>query len=63
MSPLHWKIKRIAGVLMALLCIYLFGRIKYYNYQASVTLENTHPSDAWEFIADFSNMKYLNPTL
>lgn len=63
MSPLQWKTKRVALILSAIVCFYLFVRIKNYKYEASVTLENTHPSDVWEFVADFSNMKYLNPTV
>lgn len=63
MSPLHWKTQRVVGFIFAILFVYLSVRIKTYNYKAAVTLERTHPSDVWEFVADFSNMKYLNPTM
>lgn len=63
MSPLQWKTKRVAGILIAIIFFYLFVRVRNYKHEASVTLENTHPSDVWEFVADFSNMKYLNPTV
>lgn len=63
MSPLQWKTKRVAGIVVGLIFVYLLIRVKYYNYKASVVLEHTQASDVWEFVADFSNMKYLNPTV
>lgn len=63
MSPLQWKTKRVAGILIAIIFLYLFVRVRNYKHEAFTTLENTHPSDVWEFVADFSNMKYLNPTV
>ncbi|XP_076263668.1 uncharacterized protein LOC143198379 isoform X2 [Rhynchophorus ferrugineus] len=37
-------------------------KVKNYEHKSSVFL-SVHPNDAWEFVADFSNMKYLNPTI
>ncbi|KAF5288046.1 hypothetical protein FQR65_LT12096 [Abscondita terminalis] len=42
---------------------YLLFRFRTYTYETTVVIPKVHPSNVWEFVADFSNMKYLNPTL
>ncbi|KAJ3629355.1 hypothetical protein MTP99_013751 [Tenebrio molitor] len=63
MSRVQWKSKRTLGIVFSLIALYFTVRIKNYEHQASVFLSETHPNEAWEFVADFSNMKYLNPTI
>lgn len=46
-----------------LLISYLLFRLQTYKHETSVILTNTAASEAWEFIADFNNVKHLNPTM
>lgn len=63
MNPLQWKSKRFITVVLAVLVIYYFFRVRQYQYNATVLLPEIKPTEPWEYIADFSNMKYLNPTM
>ncbi|KAK5639949.1 hypothetical protein RI129_010760 [Pyrocoelia pectoralis] len=42
---------------------YILCRYRTYDHEESVVIKHVPPSDIWEFVADFSNMKYLNPTI
>lgn len=55
--------KKIFSVVIISLVLYFLLRIKSYPYTASVFLNNVKPIEVWEYVADFSNMKYLNPTI
>lgn len=58
-----WK-KRNAFLLFGCaLMLYFLIRIKVYEYKTDVILPEAKPADVWEFMADFSNMKKLNPTM
>ncbi|RZC40008.1 uncharacterized protein BDFB_003199 [Asbolus verrucosus] len=63
MSPPQWKSRRTLGIVISLVVLYFTIRIKNYEHKAFVFLSEVHPNEAWEFVADFSNMKYLNPTI
>ncbi|KYB28784.1 uncharacterized protein LOC659949 isoform X2 [Tribolium castaneum] len=63
MNRIQWKSRRTLYLVISLVSFYLTVRIKTYEHKASVVLPETHPNDAWEFVADFSNMKLLNPTI
>ncbi|KAK9882688.1 hypothetical protein WA026_022740 [Henosepilachna vigintioctopunctata] len=63
MSRTHWKFARVCGVIAVSILLYLLLRVKNYSYNANVFLPNAHPNEVWEFVADFSNMKHLNPTI
>ena len=63
MSRVQWKSRRTLGIVISLLVLYLTVRIKNYEHKAGVFLSETHPNEVWEFVADFSNMKTLNPTM
>lgn len=62
MSTIHWNARRTFYAVI-LVTIYLLLRVKKYEYVAKVFLQRTDPKVAWEYVADFSNMKYLNPTM
>ncbi|XP_019864799.1 uncharacterized protein LOC109594077 [Aethina tumida] len=62
MSTIHWNARRTFYAVI-LVTIYLLLRVKKYEYVAKVFLQRTDPKVAWEYVADFSNMKYLNPTI
>ncbi|XP_044764417.1 uncharacterized protein LOC123320979 [Coccinella septempunctata] len=63
MTRTRWKFARIIGIIAASILLYLLLGVKTYLYKASVFLPNAHPNEVWEYVADFSNMKYLNPTI
>ncbi|XP_045464153.1 uncharacterized protein LOC123673611 [Harmonia axyridis] len=63
MSRIRWKSARVFCIIIASALLYLLLRIKTYQYKTSVFLPNAHPNQVWEYVADFSNMKYLNPTI
>ncbi|KAG5893164.1 hypothetical protein JTB14_000425 [Gonioctena quinquepunctata] len=63
MARFLWKKYRSLGVVTALLIFYWTIRTQNYEHNTFVFLANVHPSKPWEFVADFSNMKYLNPTI
>lgn len=63
MSRIRWKSARVFCIIIASALLYLLLGIKTYQYKASVFLPNAHPNQVWEYVADFSNMKYLNPTM
>lgn len=44
--------------------VYVFVlRVKVYEYKMDIILPEAKAADVWEFMADFSNMKKLNPTM
>ncbi|XP_044270875.1 uncharacterized protein LOC123015286 [Tribolium madens] len=63
MTRIQWKSRRTLYLLITLVVLYLTIRIKTYEHKTSVLLTETHPNEVWEFVADFSNMKLLNPTI
>lgn len=63
MPKLQWKSRRVIGVVFSLLLFYFVIRVKRYEYGASVMVPKVTPIVVWEFVADFNNMKYLNPTM
>lgn len=63
MPRMHWKNQRLLASVIFTAIIYFIIRIRDYNHKATVVLEKVKPIDVWEFVADFSNMRYLNPTM
>lgn len=63
MGKIQWKSRRTIGIISSLFVFYLIIRAKSYDHSASVFIPKVVPSVVWEFVADFSNMKYLNPTM
>jgi len=56
------KRKYIIGA-VALIIIYLCIASRYQTYEHSEVIKNAKPIAVWEFVADFSKMKQLNPTI
>jgi hypothetical protein len=56
------RTKYLAG-LAAVIFIYLFLFSRYQTYEYQEVIKNVKPVVVWEFIADFSKMKQLNPTI
>lgn len=63
MARVYWKTKRNVGFILALIALFIVIRIKYYEHKEVLHLPKVHPNEVWEFVADFSNMKLLNPTM
>lgn len=63
MQVLRWKVKKLVAIIIVVLLLYLWMRPRKFTYKAEVRLPNTKPSDVWEYVADFSHMINLNPTM
>lgn len=61
---MKWKSKTLACSLVSALIIYVFFFYKRkYTVSFEFIIKNSTPESVWEFVADFSNMKKLNPTM
>lgn len=63
-NPMKWKTKNIVyAIIMIFMFYYLFIHKKTNQTKIVGIINNTHPIYVWEFVADFSNMKLLNPLM
>ncbi|XP_078033274.1 uncharacterized protein LOC144468029 [Augochlora pura] len=64
LNPMRWKTK---NVLYSALMLFIFYILFIYKKKSQVifegTIQNSNPIHVWEYVADFSNMKKLNPTI
>ena len=56
------KRKYIIGTVVAIL-IYFILTARYESFEHQGIIKNAKSIDVWEFVADFSKMKQLNPTI
>lgn len=56
------KRKYIIGI-CAVIFVYLFLFSRYQTYEYQEVIKNVKPETVWEYVADFSKMKTLNPTI
>lgn len=64
LNPMKWKTKTLAYSFFGILIVYgLFFYKRTHTVQFEVVIKNSTPEIVWEFVADFSNMKQLNPTI
>ncbi|XP_076659337.1 uncharacterized protein LOC143362786 [Halictus rubicundus] len=64
LNPIRWKIRNIFYLILALFIFYIFFIYKKkYHVNFEGTIQNSNPIHVWEYVADFSNMKKLNPTI
>lgn len=54
--------KVLCGIFIAFL-LYLLIRLKDYTVKFDSVVKKAKPVEVWEFVADFSNMLKLNPTM
>lgn len=47
----------------ALLLLYWIFSASRNTYKAEVIIKNTKPEHVWEYVADFHEMRLLNPTM
>ncbi|XP_063695806.1 uncharacterized protein LOC134827166 [Culicoides brevitarsis] len=63
MHPIRWNKRRLLSVALSGIVFYLILSAKYNKFQAETVIKNHKPEDVWNFVADFSKMKLLNPTI
>lgn len=56
------RAKLIIGI-CAVIFVYLFLFSRYQTYEIEEVIKNVKPEAVWEYVADFSKMKSLNPTI
>ncbi|KAG7213536.1 hypothetical protein KM043_002796 [Ampulex compressa] len=63
-NPLKWKTRNVVYTFFVFLLLYVFFIYKKKHHMMSeAIIKDTDPKHVWEFVADFSNMKKLNPTI
>ncbi|XP_047357980.1 uncharacterized protein LOC124952327 [Vespa velutina] len=63
-NPMKWKTKNIIYTIIIIsMFYYLFIHKKTMQMKNVGIINNTHPIYVWEFVADFSNMRLLNPLI
>lgn len=60
---IHWFKKRVLIVSISAIIFFFILRTHQYNIRFKKIIRYTKPIIVWEYVADFSNMKKLNPTL
>lgn len=63
MYATRWNRRRLAIVAIFILILYYVFSASNNSYEASVTIRNVKPETAWEYVADFNKIKFLNPTM
>lgn len=63
MNVMRWKLKKLGAVLLLVIFILFWVWPRQYDFSADIKIPNAQPSDVWEYVADFSNMINLNPTM
>lgn len=63
MQRTRWNIKRISIAIILIITIYVIFSSSYNQYEIDATIPNTKPEIVWNFVADFSKMRLLNPTM
>lgn len=63
-NPMKWKTRNVLYTILTLFIFYvLFVYKKKHHVLFEGIIKNSNPIHVWEFVADFSNMKKLNPTM
>lgn len=63
MRTARWNAKRLGVAAAGLLVLYALFSASRQTHDAEVLVRNTPPKVVWDFVADFSNMLQLNPTM
>lgn len=63
MGRMRFKPNRIIVGIAIALVLYLLLKKRSYEHEITVIIPKVSPMIVWEFVADFSNMKRLNPTM
>ncbi|XP_076239459.1 uncharacterized protein LOC143182382 [Calliopsis andreniformis] len=63
-NPMKWKTRNVLYTTLTSIFFYvLFIYKKKHQAMIEGVIHNTNPMHVWEFVADFNNMKKLNPTI
>ncbi|XP_015118234.1 uncharacterized protein LOC107041935 [Diachasma alloeum] len=63
-NPLKWKLRTLGYLFLGIFVFYMiFLFKKNHHFVSEFTIKNTRAKSVWEFVADFSNMLKLNPTI
>lgn len=63
-NPLKWKTRTVLYAVLAVFVGYiLFIYKKQHQVMFEAIIRDSDPKEVWEYVADFSNMKKLNPTI
>lgn len=63
MPTTRWNRRRLIIFSVCLLIVYWIFSASRNTYTSEVTIRNTKPEVAWEYVADFQKMRSLNPTM
>ncbi|XP_073999281.1 uncharacterized protein isoform X2 [Rhodnius prolixus] len=58
-----WRRKKYTIICIIALIAYIMIVPKEYKVQFDSTIKGVGPAEVWEYVADFNNMKFLNPTI
>uniref|UniRef100_A0A069DNY1 Uncharacterized protein n=1 Tax=Panstrongylus megistus TaxID=65343 RepID=A0A069DNY1_9HEMI len=58
-----WGRKKYSLMCLIALLAYTMIVPKEYNIEFDSTINGVKPAEVWEYVADFNNMKFLNPTI
>ncbi|XP_017473625.1 PREDICTED: uncharacterized protein LOC108364451 [Rhagoletis zephyria] len=59
----RWNIKKLTLYGCGLLILYILIASRYRKYKIDAMIGNSKPEEVWEYVADFSKMRSLNPTI
>uniref|UniRef100_A0A1A9Z3E7 Uncharacterized protein n=1 Tax=Glossina pallidipes TaxID=7398 RepID=A0A1A9Z3E7_GLOPL len=59
----RWNIRNIVILIACSLITYMICARGRHSYEIDGIIKNTKPEDVWNYVADFSKMKLLNPTI
>lgn len=63
-NPIRWKTRTLAYCVTYVLGFYFLCVYKWtHHLDHEAIVKNSQPKHVWEFVADFSNMVKLNPTM
>ncbi|XP_052859912.1 uncharacterized protein LOC128267163 [Anopheles cruzii] len=60
---IRWARRRLLIATVMAIALYYLLSSSYRTHEVSSILPHTKPEDVWEYLADFSHMKKLNPTI
>jgi len=63
MQTTRWNKRRLGISAIGILVFYLIFSASNNRYEADVTIKKADPKAVWDFVADFSKMRVLNPTI
>ncbi|XP_066583461.1 uncharacterized protein [Prorops nasuta] len=64
LNPMKWKTRNVLYTILGVFGFYMFFIHKRtHKVLFEAVIQNSNPKHVWEYVADFSNVKKLNPTI